>query len=161
MLHCDLVKRVQLHQIGRMAEQQTSPVPASARRHKRLRSQHATEIAEDYVEAISEIIEAKGEARVVDLSKHFGVSHVTVIRTVERLQEQDLVSTAPYRAIALTETGESMARKSRDRHQLVLDFLLSLGLSRDTAETDAEGIEHHVSAETLEAMRRFVDGSPP
>ena len=129
--------------------------PDSAHRHRRLRRQHASEIAEDYVEAIADLIEEQGRARVVDLSKHFGVSHVTVIRTVERLQEQELVHTAPYQSIKLTQTGEAMASASRERHQIVLSFLINLGIPEATAEVDAEGIEHHVSKETLSAMQRF------
>lgn len=128
-----------------------------ARRYKRTRRQNALEVTEDYVEAVSDLIAEKGEAKVTDLARHFGVAHVTVIRTVERLQEQKLVTKAPYKSIKLTREGTAMANASRERHQLVQAFLLTLGVSESRAKADAEGIEHHVSGETLEAMRRFIE----
>jgi len=131
----------------------------SARRHARTRKQHAQELAQDYVEAIADIIDRGEEAKVMALATVFGVSHVTVIRTVQRLQEQGLVETMPRRAIELTDAGREMAETSRHRHQIVRDFLLKLGVSRDRAEADSEGMEHHVSQETLQAMQRFVDGT--
>lgn len=63
----------------------------------------------------------------------------------------------PYRSIFLTEEGKSLAEHARERHDLVLRFLLALGVPQEVADVDAEGIEHHVSAQTLDAMRRFVD----
>lgn len=131
------------------------PASSRARNYQRTRQQHAAEIAEDYVEAIADLIDENGQAKVVDLARFFGVSHVTVIRTIQRLQEQQLVTTAPYRAIELTDAGDKLARASRDRHRLIVEFLRALGVSERRAEADAEGIEHHVSEETLAAMRQF------
>jgi DtxR family transcriptional regulator, manganese transport regulator len=124
--------------------------------HRKTRSAHATETAEDYVEAIDDIVQALGACRVVDLTRRFGVTHVTVTRIIQRLQRQELVVAAPRRAIALTASGKALATQARRRHQIVLDFLLSLGVSRRTARIDAEGIEHHVSAETLRLMDRVT-----
>jgi DtxR family manganese transport transcriptional regulator len=109
------------------------------------------------VEAVADLIAERGEAKVTDLARHFGVAHVTVIRTIGRLQEQKLVKKEPYKSIRLTRTGAAMADKSRQRHQLVLDFLRALGVSEERSQADAEGIEHHVSKETLDAMQRFID----
>jgi DtxR family transcriptional regulator, manganese transport regulator len=67
-----------------------------------------------------------------------------------------LVVHQPYRAIFLTEAGRELAETARQRHRLVVAFLRALGVSEETAEQDAEGIEHHVSDETLEALARFV-----
>ena len=124
--------------------------------HRRTRKAHAAEIAEDYVEAIADLIDSGGEARVVDLARRLGVSHVTVVRTVARLQRDGLVTARPYRSIFLTEEGRTLAEGSRRRHRIVIAFLRALGISERVACTDAEGIEHHVSAETLGAMERFV-----
>ena len=129
---------------------------ASALHHQRIRTQHAREIAQDYVEAIAGLSESDQQARVTDLARHFGVSHVTVIRTIGRLQEQGLVHTEPYKAISLTKAGARMAEESRQRHETVVNFLVQLGVSPQTAEADAEGIEHHVSPETLQAMKAFI-----
>jgi DtxR family manganese transport transcriptional regulator len=116
------------------------------------RREHATETAEDYVEAIADLISEMGEARVVDLAKRLGVTHVTVNRTILRLQKAGFVTSQPYRAIFLTNTGRELARTCKSRHETVVAFLRSLGISERVAEMDAEGIEHHVSSETLAAF---------
>ena len=126
-------------------------------RHRRIRSDHATESAEDYVEAIDEIIADQGSCRVEDLRRHFSVSHVTVSRILQRLVREGLVEKEAYRPVTLTRQGKRLAERSRQRHQIVLEFLVCLGVSRRTAEMDAEGIEHHASKETLREMKRFTD----
>ena len=120
------------------------------------RREHANEIAEDYVEAIADLIAETGEARVVDLAKRVGVTHVTVIRTIARLQKGGFVTAQPYRAIFLTDQGRTLAAACKSRHETVVAFLRSLGISERVAEMDAEGIEHHVSPETLGAFRNAL-----
>lgn len=120
------------------------------------RAEHASEVAEDYVEAIADLVAEHGEARAVDLAARLGVTHVTVIRTVARLQRDGLVHSRPYRAIFLSEKGADLARRCRERHDAVVAFLKSVGVPPEIAERDAEGIEHHVSPETLEAFRRLI-----
>lgn len=122
----------------------------------RTRQQHAQERAQDYVEAIAELIDEHGEARATDLARNLGVTHVTVIRTVQRLQRDGLVTTQPYRSIFLTSEGRTLAVKSKARHELVVAFLEALGVPTATARADAEGIEHHVSPATLTAFEKFV-----
>ncbi|MCK6417650.1 MAG: manganese-binding transcriptional regulator MntR [Alphaproteobacteria bacterium] len=122
----------------------------------RVRAAHQTEMAEDYVELIADLIAAQGEARIVDLSRRFGVSHATVNKIIARLNREGLVMSRPYRALFLTDKGMALARACKQRHILIVDFLRKLGVSAATAEADAEGIEHHVSAETLKAFRRFI-----
>jgi DtxR family manganese transport transcriptional regulator len=121
-----------------------------------VRAAHAKELAEDYVEAIADLGRTQGEARVVELARALGVSHVTVVRTIARLSREGLVQARPYRAIFLTPAGTRLADKARARHELVEAFLLALGVPASVAARDAEGIEHHVSAQTLAAMERFV-----
>lgn len=120
------------------------------------RREHAHETAEDYVEAIADLISEVGEARIVDLAKRFGVTHVTVNRTIARLQKTGLVTTQPYRAIFLTPEGEQLAATCKARHEVVVQFLQSLGIPDHVAERDAEGIEHHVSPETLKAFKSVI-----
>lgn len=129
----------------------------AADRHERVRAAHAAETAEDYAEAIAELIAGRGVCRVVDLAERFGVSHVTVTRTVARLVRDGVAATEPYRPITLTAKGARVAAAARERHETVVAFLLALGLDRSTAEQDAEGIEHHVSPRTLAVFRRFVE----
>jgi len=129
-------------------------------RFRRTRDDHAAETAADYVELIHDLIEERGEARAADIATELGVSHVTVTKTVQRLMRDGLVTSRPYRSIFLTEEGQALAERMREKHRIVIDFLLALGIARETAEVDAEGIEHHVSDETLAAMARFVARSP-
>ncbi len=126
-------------------------------RFQRARDDHSRENAEDYVELIDHLIDDKGEARAVDLAERLGVSHVTVSKTVQRLQREGLVTSEPYRSIFLTEAGKAMAAFARERHELVRAFLVRLGVPEEVANADAEGIEHHVSEETLGAMRRWIE----
>lgn len=122
----------------------------------RTRSDHRSEIAEDYVELIADLIDATGEARAVDLASRLGVTAATVNSAVAKLQRDGLVRSEPYRAIFLTDAGRALAEHCRRRHRIVYRFLRSLGVSEDVARVDAEGIEHHVSDETLSALHRFV-----
>lgn len=131
--------------------------PKPSRPFHRTRSDHARETAEDYVEAIAEQIDQHGMCRGADLAKLFGVSHVTITKTVSRLQSEGLVETELYGPLHLTRKGRKLAAFSRKRHVLVLRFLMVLGVSQAVAEVDAEGIEHHVSEETLRAFQRFID----
>ena len=124
----------------------------------RTRHDHASETAEDYVEAIASLIEKKEVCRGADLAKHFGVSHVTVTKTVLRLKREGLADTEPYRPIQLTAKGRRLAKAARRRHEIVFSFLKALGVSDAVAITDSEGIEHHVSAETLKAFQQFAQG---
>ncbi len=133
----------------------------SAAIQKRTRHEHAQERAEDYVEAIDDLIQKSGEARASDLARLMGVSHVTVIRTVARLQKAGYITTEPYRSIFLTPSGRRLAGKSRARHELVVDFLIAIGVPSHTARADAEGIEHHVSRETLQAFEAYLASTKP
>lgn len=127
-----------------------------ARQYSQVRKAHETELLEDYVELIADLIDTKGEARAVELAQRMGVTQATVGKMIRRLNECGLVNSQPYRAIFLTSAGQDMARRSRERHVVVLRFLRALGVDKATARQDAEGIEHHVSNQTLELMRRFT-----
>ena len=130
---------------------------ANINRFQRIREDHSRERAEDYVELVEMLIAQNGEARAVDLAERLGISHVSVSRTVQRLARDGYLTSQPYRSIFLTEKGAELAASMRERHALVLAFLMKIGVSASTAESDAEGIEHHVSTETLAAMKAFVE----
>lgn len=134
----------------------SSTSPKNTRPFQRTRSDHAQETAEDYVEAIADAIAEKGECRGSDLARLFGVSKVTITKTVARLQGEGLVSTEPYAPLELTPKGKKLATSCRRRHKTVLSFLVALGVSPAVAAVDSEGIEHHVSDETLRVFREFV-----
>lgn len=123
-----------------------------------VRQAHGSEMAEDYVELIAELIEAQGEARPVDIAERLGVKPPTVSKNISRLKAAGLVRREPYRAIFLTNEGQELADACMRRHRIVVAFLRSLGIDEDTAERDAEGIEHHVSDITLEAFESHING---
>ena len=125
---------------------------------ERTRRDHAEETAEDYVEAVMDVEGERGVCRVRDLAEFFGVTHVTVVRTVERLEREGLLRTEPYKPVELTEAGRRLAAFCKERHEVVYRFLLAIGVEAEVAAVDAEGIEHHVSAETLARFRAVVEG---
>jgi DtxR family manganese transport transcriptional regulator len=144
-----------------MMSRSRAKTPASApgqpaENFRRSRRDHALETAQDYAEAIADLTASQGEARVTDLARRLGVTHVTVNRTLARLQRVGYVSTQPYRAIFLTDAGRKLAEESRQRHETVLAFLQSLGIPERVAKMDAEGIEHHVSPDTLAAFKTVL-----
>lgn len=135
--------------------------PSKPTRYQRTRKDHSTETAEDYVEAVAELIDANTQCRLVDLAQYFGVSHVTANRIVARLVKQGLLRTEPYKPIELTLAGKRLAKSCQERHEIVRSFLIAIGLDSATADIDSEGIEHHVSPQTVELFRRFVKRGQP
>ncbi|MFH1344343.1 MAG: manganese-binding transcriptional regulator MntR [Pseudomonadota bacterium] len=123
---------------------------------RQTRNNRRTELVEDYVELIADLIDHDGEARQVDIAQRLGVAQPTVAKMLKRLASDGLIQQRRYRGVFLTEEGKELARVSRERHQVVESFLCALGISAETARIDAEGIEHHVSAETLDAFRAFL-----
>jgi DtxR family transcriptional regulator, manganese transport regulator len=121
-----------------------------------VRAAHQTETAEDYVELIQDLSRQMGEARLVDVASHLGVSHATASKVLARLQREGLILSRPYRGIFLTEQGHAIADKSRRRHRIVKDFLLAAGLPECIAAADSEGLEHHCSEETLAVLERLT-----
>ena len=120
------------------------------------REARRSELAEDYVELIDDLIREGGEARQVDIAARLGVAQPTVARMLRKLVEEGLVQRKAYRGVFLTDSGRELAQASRERHEIVEQFLVAIGVPPETAQRDAEGIEHHVSEETLAAFRRFT-----
>ena len=125
-------------------------------RFERTRADHRLETAEDYCELIQDLIKERGEARSVDMAERLGVSPVAVAKNIKRLARDGYLIAEPYRSVELTEEGRQTADKVRRRHAVVKDFLLWLGVSEMTAAHDAEGIEHHISDETLAALEAKI-----
>src|SRR5215467_1066895 len=109
-----------------------------ARNPRRTRQEHAEETAQDYVEMVAELIDTTGEARVIDLARRLGVTHVTVSRTLQRLRRDGLVSFLPYRSIFLTAAGRRLAEETRHRHEVVVEFLQAIGVPPAVAHSHAE-----------------------
>ncbi len=113
---------------------------------------------EDYVEMIGDLIAELGEARTADIAERMGVAHPTATKAIARLKREGLAVSRPYRGVFLTNEGEAMAQRVRARHRSVVELLVAVGVPRETAEIDAEGIEHHVSQKTLAAFDKYLAG---
>lgn len=124
-------------------------------RANRMARQNA--LIEDYVELIADLLDEGQEARQVDLADRLGVSQPTVAKMLVRLADEGLVVRKPYRGVFLSKEGREMAESVRARHRTVEAFLLALGISPDNARIDAEGLEHYVSAETLDVFQTAMD----
>jgi len=138
------------HALGRSADDHASGFEAA-------RAARQSEVVEDYVELIAELIHRNGSARPVEIAERLGVTQPTVSKNLTRLKREGFIEQEPYRSIRLTEAGRQLAEACRKRHRIVVEFLIALGISKDVAEHDAEGIEHHVSEETLRVFKAFTD----
>jgi len=114
------------------------------------------ESTEDYVELIDDLIRLQGEARLVAVAERLGISQPSASKTITRLQREGYVTSEPYRSIFLTDKGKSLADAARERHDVVYRFLRCIGVSEAVAKIDSEGVEHHVSRETLDAFRQII-----
>ena len=137
-----------------LQRQQLEDAELQAAGFGRVRHVHRTEIAEDYCELVADLIDAKGEARAVDLAERLGVAQATVTTQIAKLVREGLLSSEPYRSVFLTDAGRDLALACRRRHRIVLAFLDAIGVAPEIAHVDAEGIEHHVSKVTLDALER-------
>ena len=125
-------------------------------RFSRAREAQAMAVLEDYAEMIDDLARQMGEARITDIAARMGVTHPTATKAVARLKREGLAVSRPYRGVFLTELGAKMAARVRMRHRVVVDLLIAVGVPADTAEIDAEGLEHHVSEATLKAFEAYL-----
>ncbi len=142
-----------------MTEDDASPGASpteQAGRFARAREAQANAILEDYVEMIGDLMAVHGEARVADIAERMGVAHPTATKAVARLKREGLATSRPYRGVFLTDEGAALADRVRTRHRTVVDLLIAVGVPPETAEVDAEGIEHHVSRRTLAAFEAYL-----
>ena len=131
-----------------------------AARYIQTRDAHRAELAEDYVEAILDLIDEDGDAKLTEIARRLGVAHPTAFKSLRKLETEGLVELTPYKPVQLTESGRALAESCRERHEAVVNFLVSMGVPQDQAELDAEGIEHHVSQVTINAIRARLSQSP-
>jgi len=130
--------------------------PDQANRFGKARSARSFALLEDYAELISDLLASEGEARATDIARRLGVSHATAIKCIARMKREGLATARPYRGVFLTSAGPALADRVRTRHRTVVDLLIAVGVPTEAAESDAEGIEHHVSDQTLQAFQRFL-----
>lgn len=132
-------------------KEKTGPV-GSARR--------ASEAEQDYLEAILELIEAKGYAKAVEIAQRLQLKGPSVTRMVQKLSRDGFLKYEKYRGIIMTERGRATAADMKRRHQLIRQFLIGLGVDAKTANLDAEGMEHHVSPRTLKCLANWLAKTP-
>ena len=113
--------------------------------------------AEDYLERIHELIEENGYARAVDIARALNISQPSVTAMVQKLADEGWLNYEKYRGLTLTEKGLSLARSIQERHKILRRFLSLLGVSRSAQEQDIEGLEHHISDETVKALAKLSD----
>ncbi len=112
---------------------------------------------EDYLERIYELIELKGYARVSDIASALNLSRSSVSIMVQRLDKLGFLRYEKYRGLALTAKGRDIARRIQRRHVILTEFFTLMELDRNIIARDVEGIEHHLSSESLEKVERLVE----
>jgi Mn-dependent DtxR family transcriptional regulator len=116
-----------------------------------------TDRMEDYLEVIYELVEQKGYATTVDISTYLNVSSPSVTKMTQRLDETGYLKYEKYRGIRLTDEGVRIAQNIRNRHGLLAEFFKMIGVDEDSANSDAEGIEHHLHPETIKRLEDFMN----
>lgn len=116
-----------------------------------------TKRTEEYLETIYELVQKKGYARVKDISNQLDVGLSTVTEMLKKLSDAGYINYEKYGAVTLTEKGEEIAVELEQKHKVLKDFLVILGIDEKVADEDACNIEHVVNPETIERLTRFVE----
>jgi DtxR family transcriptional regulator, manganese transport regulator len=116
-----------------------------------------TDRMEDYLEVIYELVEQKGYATTVDISTYLNVSSPSVTKMTQKLDETGYLKYEKYRGIRLTDEGIRIAQNIRNRHGLLAEFFKMIGVDEESANSDAEGIEHHLHPETIKRLEDFMN----
>lgn len=123
---------------------------------KETRTQRSFETVEDYTELIADLIDTKGKARICDISREMGISHVSVLKTIKRLIRDGYLIKESQQSIELTDEGKKMAAFAKRKHRVLSEFLSQLGVPEAILATDVEGIEHYISETTLKAIETHM-----
>ena len=122
-----------------------------------VKKEDRTDRMEDYLEVIYELVQEKGYATTVDISSYLNVSSPSVTKMMQKLDETGYLKYEKYRGIKLTNEGVRIARNIRNRHGLLAEFFMIIGVDEETANNDAEGIEHHLHPETMKKLEEFIN----
>ena len=122
-----------------------------------VKKQDRTDRMEDYLEVIYELVQQKGYATTVDISSYLNVSSPSVTKMMQKLDETGYLNYEKYRGIKLTNEGIRIAQNIRNRHGLLAEFFMIIGVDEETANNDAEGIEHHLHPETMKRLEEFIN----
>jgi Mn-dependent DtxR family transcriptional regulator len=122
-----------------------------------VKKEDRTDRMEDYLEVIYELVQEKGYATTVDISSYLNVSSPSVTKMMQKLDETGYLKYEKYRGIKLTNEGTRIARNIRNRHGLLAEFFMIIGVDEEIANNDAEGIEHHLHPETMKKLEEFIN----
>jgi len=111
---------------------------------------------EDYLEIIAELVELKGYATTLDISRFMNVSPPSVTKMLQKLDEKKYLEYEKYHGINLTNKGKQVADTIRRKHSTLLEFFEVLNIGRGIANQDTEGLEHHLNAKTIRQLRKYI-----
>ncbi|MCR8843187.1 transcriptional regulator MntR [Paenibacillus sp. SC116] len=111
---------------------------------------------EDYLERIYKLIDEKGYARVSDIAEGLEVHPSSVTKMIQKLDKDQYLIYEKYRGLVLTSKGKKIGKRLVDRHQLLEDFLTTIGVQEDLIYQDVEGIEHHLSWNSITCIEALV-----
>lgn len=138
-----------------MKKKDTKRLESIRAAHESIRKGSSTRM-EDYLEVISELVELKGYATTLDISRYMNVSAPSVTKMLQRLDENGYLEYEKYHGINLTSKGTQLADTIRQKHGILLEFFEILGIGHEIANKDAEGIEHHLNQKTIKQLRKFI-----
>lgn len=116
----------------------------------------SSQSTEDYLERIDELIEKQGYARPIEIAAALGIKQSSVTKMMQRLHDRGLANYTKHRGLTLTPAGKKVALEIRRRHATVSEFLRLLGVEEECLQCDTEGIEHHISPQTMKRLEAFV-----
>ena len=111
---------------------------------------------EDYLEVIAELVELKGYATTLDISRFMNVSPPSVTKMLQKLDEKKYLEYEKYHGINLTDIGKQVADTIRRKHSTLLEFFEILNIGKEIANQDTEGLEHHLNDKTIRRLRKFI-----
>ena len=111
---------------------------------------------EDYLEVIAELVELKGYATTLDISRYMNVSPPSVTKMLQKLDEKKYIEYEKYHGINLTNNGKQVADSIRRKHSILLEFFEILNIGKGIANQDTEGLEHHLNAKTIRQLRKYI-----
>lgn len=112
---------------------------------------------EDYLERIYKLIDEKGYARVSDIAEGLEVHPSSVTKMIQKLDKDNYLIYEKYRGLILTNKGKKMGKRLVDRHQLLEEFLTTIGVQHENIYTDVEGIEHHLSWDSITCIETLLE----
>jgi Mn-dependent DtxR family transcriptional regulator len=146
-----------INKLSEMTELEKDNRLVAIRDANNVKKDHRTDRMEDYLEVIYELVQQKGYATTVDISSYLNVSSPSVTKMMQKLDETGYLKYEKYRGIRLTNEGIRIARNIRNRHGLLAEFFKIIGVDEETANNDAEGIEHHLHPETMKKLEEFIN----